>query len=423
MSTAPHAAPPAPAPAPAAAAGPATPEPPASTSLAPGRRRLWLRSRWYLLTAALLVVLGLLLGGLAGRSTWPPLDPRSPDPQGARAAVVLVQREGVDLRTVDDVNALAGALREPGTTVVLPRPDLLSPAQLARLGAVPRGSTGRLILIAPEQGALDAFARGTTLVTAPDGFPDLANPISTPPACRLPEAVRADTADLGGLLYDAGAGDTGCYPRHGHQSLVRHADTADRDTVVLGTGRPFTNNRLDDDGNAALALGLLGAHQHLVWYLPDYNTAAPAAHRKQFSDYIPSGWNWAAVQLMVAAVLAALWRGRRLGPVVAERLPVVVRATETTEGRARLYHRAKARGRAADALRRATAHRLAPALGVPTAAGQPEPIALCTAVADRLGRSADDIRALLYGGPPTDDAALLRLTDDLDALERQVRQP
>ncbi|MEV4614071.1 DUF4350 domain-containing protein [Kitasatospora sp. NPDC049258] len=420
MTTAPPIPPPAPA---AATPPPATPESPTPTSLAPGGRRLWLRSRWYLLTAVLLLVLGLLLGGLTGRSSWPPLDPRSPDPEGARAAVVLLQREGVDVRTVEDDKALATALREPGTTVVLPRPDLLSHAQLSRLGAVPRGSANRLILISPEQSALDALAPGITLVTAPDGFPDIAEPLSTPPACQLPEAVRADTAELGGLLYDAGSGDTGCYPRHGHRSLVRHAENADRETVVLGTGRPLTNSRLDDDGNAALTLGLLGSHQHLVWYLPDYEAGVPLAHRKQFTDFIPAGWNWAALQLTIAAALAALWRGRRLGPVVAEQLPVVVRATETTEGRARLYHRAKARGRAADALRRAAVHRLAPALGVPTAAGQPEPIALCTAVADRVARSADDIRALLYGGPPTDDAALLRLTDDLDALERQVRQP
>ncbi len=103
---------------------------------------------------------------------------------------------------------------------------------------------------------------------------------------------------------------------------------------------------------------------------------------------------------------------------------MVVRASETTEGRARLYRRAKARGRAAEALRRAAAHRLAPALGVPLRSGAPDPDALCAAAADRLpDQPAGDVRALLYGPPPTDDAALLRLADDLDALERQVRNP
>ncbi|WP_371497347.1 DUF4350 domain-containing protein [Kitasatospora sp. NBC_00374] len=422
MTTAP---PPAPAPAIPAApeTAPATPAA-APTSLAPGGRRLWRRSRWYLLALAFLLSVGVLLGGLGNDSAWAPLDPRSPDPEGARAAVVLLGREGVDVRTVEGESALAAALREPGTTVVLPRPDLLSRAQLARLGAVPPGSAGRLVLISPRQDALDALAPGITVVTDPDGVPGVAATISTAPGCRLPEAVRAGNAELGGLLYDAGSEDLGCYPRHGHQSLVRHAGSGDRETVVLGTAQALTNDRLDENGNAALALGLLGAHQRLAWYLPDYSAPVPpSVHRKQFEDFIPAGWNWAALQLIVAAVLAAFWRGRRLGPVVGERLPIVVRATETTEGRARLYHRAKARGRAADALRRAAVHRIAPVLGVPVTAGDPDPTALGAAVAERLGRPAADVQSLLYGGPPTDDAALLRLTDDLDALERQVRQP
>ncbi|MFD9129984.1 DUF4350 domain-containing protein, partial [Kitasatospora sp. NPDC059571] len=131
----------------------------------------------------------------------------------------------------------------------------------------------------------------------------------------------------------------------------------------------------------------------------------------------------AGLTLPVAAAPAALWRARGLGRVVAEDLPVVVRAAETTEGRARLYRRANARGHAAEALRRAVRHRLAPVLGVPPAADGPDPATLCAAAAARTGRPSAEVQALLYGGPPTDDAALLRLTDHLDALERQVRQP
>jgi hypothetical protein len=41
-------------------------------------------------------------------------------------------------------------------------------------------------------------------------------------------------------------------------------------------------------------------------------------------------------------------------------------------------------------------------------------------VAARLGDPATDPHTLLHGPPPPDDAALLRLADDLDALERRV---
>jgi hypothetical protein len=71
------------------------------------------------------------------------------------------------------------------------------------------------------------------------------------------------------------------------------------------------------------------------------------------------------VQLLVALGVLALWRGRRLGPVVEEPLPVVVRAAETVEGRSRLYRKAGARDVAAEALRRAAVRRLGTALGLP----------------------------------------------------------
>ncbi|MFI5533557.1 DUF4350 domain-containing protein [Kitasatospora sp. NPDC051853] len=415
------------APAPGAPApdAPSAEAPPASGTAVrvfPGWGPIWRRSRWFLLGTAVVLVGGLLVSGLDDHREYPPLHPRDPDPHGTRAVVRLLEQRGVDVRTAGTQDELSEALAAPGTTVVLPFTVPLTAGQLGPLTARKRGSDSRLVLIGPDADALAGLAPGISEATDASGEPHLAESAPTAPGCTLPEAARAGRAELGGVLYRPGPGDTGCYPVNGRPSLVRHTDPGSRETVVLGSGRFLTNERLAEQGNASLALGLLGSRHHLVWYLPDYSQA-PAEQPKSLTDHIPAGWNWAALQLAVAAVLAALWRARRLGPVVTERLPVVVRAAETTEGRARLYQRAKARGRAADALRRATRHRTAPALGIPLHTGEPDPAALCTALADRLGRPAADLHALLYGDAPTDDAALLRLTDALDALERQVRQP
>ncbi|MER7704143.1 DUF4350 domain-containing protein [Kitasatospora sp. NPDC097605] len=405
--TAPH--PPTPAPAPA----------PADTSLAPTGRGLWRRARWYLLTAVLVLLAAVVLAAANDERQYPPLDPRSYEATGSHAVVALLQREGlkVDL-TTDPTGRPTGA-----DTLVLPEPDLLTPEQLT---AVAAARHTRLVLIAPGPAALSALAPGIRMSDENGGLP-YARVRSTDPGCSLPEAVRAGSAHVGGLLYTAGSRGEGCYQRgHGYPLVTGPTTATGRaaDVVVLGSGEFLSNELLKKDGNAALGLGLLGAQPHITWHLPDYTAPVAEGGQKSFQDFIPEGWTWAGYQLAVAVALAALWRARRLGPVVSENLPVVVRASETTEGRARLYRRAKARGRAADALRRATAHRLAPALGVPPVAGAPDPTALCAAVADRLPeRSAGDVRALLYGPPPTDDAALLRLADDLDALERQVRKP
>ncbi|MFB7474165.1 DUF4350 domain-containing protein [Kitasatospora sp. NPDC056184] len=405
-------APPTAQPPPAAAPGPA----PAGTSLAPTGRGLWRRARWYLLTVVLALLAAVVLAAVNGDRRYPPLDPRSYDATGSHAVVALLQRQGLDVDPVTDPTTRpAGA-----GTLVLPEPDLLTPEQLAAVGAA---RPARLVLVSPGPAALSALAPGVRLSDENGGIP-YARVRSTDPGCSLPEAVRAGSAHVGGLLYTAGSRGEGCYPRGHGYPVVTVPTGRGTDVVVLGSGDFLTNELLKKDGNAALGLGLLGAQPHVAWHLPDYTAPVAEGGRKSFQDFIPEGWTWAGYQLAVAVVLAALWRARRLGPVVSENLPVVVRASETTEGRARLYRRANARGRAADVLRRATAHRVAPALGVPSVAGAPDPTALCAAVADRLPeRSAGDVRALLYGPPPTDDAALLRLADDLDALERQVRKP
>jgi hypothetical protein len=389
----------------------------AGTSLAPTGRGLWRRARWYLLATVLLLLAGLLLAGLQNNSRYPALDPRSTDPDGTHAVVRLLEQQGLTAGTTTDATA-----RPAGPdTFVVPDPDRLSAGQLRALAAAHHS---RLVLFSPSGETLAALAPAVRQAAQGDST-DYAAPRSTPAGCALPDAVRAGTAGLGELLYLPGPHGTGCYPRHSAYALVREPAGTDADIIVLGGGTFLTNDRIDEDGNASLALGLLGSQPRLTWYLPDYSTTVPESQQKSIADFIPAGWYWAGLQLAVAALLAAAWRARRLGPVVSENLPVVVRAAETTEGRARLYRRAKARGRAAEALRRATLHRLAPVLGVPLVHGAPDPVAFCAAAADRLAgdRTAAAVQFLLYGPPPTDDTALLRLADDLDALERQVRQP
>ncbi|MFE6504868.1 DUF4350 domain-containing protein [Kitasatospora sp. NPDC057738] len=397
---------------------PGTEAPGTPTSLTPSTRGLWRRARWYLAVLAALLIGAAAVSALDQDRRYPPLDPRSYDRDGAHAVVALLERQGIKAElSTDPTTTPAGP-----DTLVLPEPDLLDPAQLR---AVAAARHRRLVLVAPGPAALTALAPGIRL-SDDAGGPAYASVRSTPADCSLTEAVRAGSAQQGGMLYTSGSRGEGCYARgHGYPLVGLPVGDGDHDVIVLGSGTFLHNGELTKDGDASLALGLLGSQPRLTWHLPDYSAPLPeGARTKTFGDYLPSGWHWAGYQLAVAAVLAALWRGRRLGPVVSENLPVVVRAAETTEGRARLYRRARARGRAAEALRGATAHRLAPALGVPLRADAPDSDALCVAVADRLpARPAGDVRALLYGPPPTDDAALLRLADDLDALERQVRNP
>jgi hypothetical protein len=121
----------------------------------------------------------------------------------------------------------------------------------------------------------------------------------------------------------------------------------------------------------------------------------------------------------VVLLLVVLWRGRRLGRLVAEPLPVVVRSVETTLGRAALYRRSRARGRAAQVLRAAAGRRIAVACGLPRTAA---PAVVADLVAARTGRRTADVAALLSGSAPTDDLELVRLARALDSVESELRR-
>jgi hypothetical protein len=157
-----------------------------------------------------------------------------------------------------------------------------------------------------------------------------------------------------------------------------------------------------------------------VWLVPPASAVAAAARPatpKSFYSLVPLGAYLVAIQLAVALLLAVAWRARRLGPLVAEPLPVVVRAAETVEGHARLYQSRRARARAADALRQGLISRLSPLAGLPVTASQD---AVVAALAPRSAQTPARVRELLYGPAPESDRALVELARDLDTFEREV---
>ncbi|MFE7779135.1 DUF4350 domain-containing protein [Streptomyces sp. NPDC057445] len=391
-----------------------------STSLT--SRQIWTRSRGVLLVLVILVAAGIAIAALQSGEQHGRLDPRSADRAGSRAVAELLKAQGVDthvVTTLDEATAATG----PDTTLLVVTPDLLTNRQQEALRTAMAPSGGRTVLVAagpPSVGVLAPGVRAESRTSVSARAPE----------CGFPAAQRAGRTDIGGERYttdDLTTPAEACYPSGGLPTLVRIDDPGDGDTVLLGSPDILYNERLAEQGNASLALQLLGSRPHLVWYLPSLSddSAVPEggddeSGASSVGGLIPSGWLWGTLQLLIAAALAAIWRARRLGPLVAERLPVAIRASESTEGRARLYRKANARDRAASVLRSATRTRLAPLLGVAPADAH-APDVLLHAVSAHLDAGDRDIRTLLFGPAPADDASLVHLADQLDALEREVR--
>jgi hypothetical protein len=186
--------------------------------------------------------------------------------------------------------------------------------------------------------------------------------------------------------------------------------------TVVGASDALTNGTIAQHGNAAFALTLLGRHPQLVWYLPtsaDLLTETPPTLGELSPD-----WVLPAVALVaLTALAAAVWRGRRFGPLIVENLPVTVRANETMQGRARLYEKSSARLRAIDALRIGAVERIARACGLPRVATVDDVVLAASAV---TGAAETEVRRILVDGRPATDRDLVRLSDELLVLERSV---
>lgn len=381
-----------------------------ATSLTPTVRSLARRSVFWLVLAAIAAAVAIVSAIAAGSGpTGEPLGADNPAPVGAQALVKVLGAHGVTVVAADTFAEATAAGGKQATVLVYDPSALLSAEQLQQLKAK------NLVLVAPGKSALDALAGGVSAATR--NLP--ADTVAA--GCSLPAAQRSGDILAGGSAYRVPDTFTGCFPRgDGRYSLAtgpRSGSQAGTGTVttvtVLGAAAVLRNESIINAGNAALAVALLGAEPTLVWYLPSL-ADVPSSGPPSLGELTP-GWVTPVLVLLVAvAAAAAFWRGRRFGPLVAENLPVVVKARETMEGRARLYQRSSARLHALDALRIGAAGRLATLTGLPRSATIGE---IADAVARLTGRHPDELRGILLDASPASDGELARLSQQLTDLE------
>ncbi len=360
----------------------------------------------------------------------------SPAGTGRHGSSELAERlaaAGVTLERVTSSDDALEALRGGDATLFVPAPDLAHPMFLLKLTEL-RGAY-RIVLVRP--GLLARLASGMPVdVAQARWFTGVAAP-----ECATDYAARAGAATVHRDRYAAFEGmptpDTLCYGG----SLIGY-DIDELELLFIGATEPFRNDRIDEHGNSALATGLLGAHERVIWLdlhqrepvdiqfeLPEFergdqdrtNTGDPLL------DAFPSQLWAITVLLLVGGALFALVRARRLGPPVTEPLPVLVPAAEAITGRGRLYERIRARQSSLATLREATIARLARTLAPLATAperslGAPGPArdSFVAQVAARAGLPPATVAAVLYGPSPEDDQGLVRAATDLDRLVAAV---
>jgi hypothetical protein len=398
--------------------------------ITPTVRRSLRRSLYWAVAIGALLAFGLVMVALngAGRvaERW---GAGETAPSGSRALVEVLRDQGVDVivtSTLDESRselegtALNGTEQVDGgagaTLFVGDARGILGEDQWGEV----LGLADHTVIAEPTALALDGLGLDA-LVAGPldSGDPDAGSPegddagrVTLEAGCRVPAAQRAESLSAAGVGYSTLEG-TICFDAGQAGAALVSLEVEGRQVTVLGAGTALQNDDITRSGNAALVLGLLGEHETLVWYQP-----SPAdLSTPTFAELTPGWVNPVAWLALLVGLAAAIWRGRRLGPVVIENLPVVVKTTETMEGRARLYAREGSRLRALDALRVGTLRRLAAGLALGRAAGVDD---IVIAVAGITGRDQQSLRALLVGTEPGSDRDLVQLSDRLLELERQV---
>ena len=327
------------------------------------------------------------------------LDPRNPGRDGAQALARVLDAHGAPVTVARGQDQLIDAPVDATTTVVVTDPGELGPSTLRTLrtraeGAAALVLVGRAATLAP---LLDLDTTGAVTGTRAAGCDA---PVTQDLSLRTRDADGLDGLDCFGATLGRVDG-----------------------TWVLTSPGSLTNAHVLEADNAAVGLRLLGQGDSVVWYVAD-SADTPADDGVDLAGLLPP-WLLPALLLLAAALVAlVLWRGRRLGPLVTEPIPVVVRAVESTRSRGRLYRRTADRQHAARVLVAATRRRLLEVLGLPR--GTPTET-LVVAVAARTGRDPHDVHDLLTGsllGTATKkDTPLVGLGQRLLELEDEVRTP
>lgn len=361
----------------------------------------WLRRHRTSLVVTAFLVLAVVVavltsGGPVGQDAA--YDPDNAGTDGARAVARVLDDQGVEVDVVRSAGDLRDADAGAGTTVVVTSTERLGDSTVERLLRDADGA--RVVVVDPNPELLRLLEQGQSGGGVPTDDPIDAS-------CDDPLY-----ADLAIEVDDATAmPGNGCFA----DTLVTRDDL-----TLLGAPQLLTNDQVLRADNAAVALRLLGQDDRLVWYVASYDDLV-GDDGVDFWSLVPDWIRPGLALLLLATGALIVWRGRRLGPLATEPLPVVVKAIETTRSRGRLYRRSGDRHHAAETLRAATRARVRARMRLGTSLDEPS---LVRDVARHVGRPEAEVADLLgtFGRVPGTDRDLINLANALAALEEEVRR-
>jgi Domain of unknown function (DUF4350) len=366
-----------------------------------------------------LVVLGAIVAlAIIGGAPSPsiPLSPRSTTPEGTRGLVLFLEELGA---TVD----IGRDAPDDEVDVALVLADGLGAGRRAEVRSwVEEGGT---LVVADPGSPLAATVSGDD---DGDGQPDDAGgfdgidfELSDRGSCDVDVLDGADRISIGGtdlfatpsVAFEVGDEMPSCFGDFRRALIV--SEQVGRGTIVsIGDPDLFINQNLDADDNAVVASALLAPTQGTA---VRFLEAPFQVRERTLTDLVPDNIIRAFIQVLIAFVVYALWRGRRLGRPVAEVQPVEVAGSELVAAVGGLLEVTGAPDRAAELLRADLRRDLGVRFGI--APDTPTDV-VAEIVAERSGADPRRLAAALTYRPPQTDADLVELARLIDSVRQEV---
>jgi antitoxin (DNA-binding transcriptional repressor) of toxin-antitoxin stability system len=329
-----------------------------------------------------------------------PLDPTSPGPAGTKALVDTLRDLGVGVSVSTELPSGAGA-------ALLLADDLTEDRRAELLDWVNDGGT--LVVADPSSPVTQIEPAGNTRIGLVEA--------ELEPRCALPATRDVGRVSApGAVVFRVPPGAQGCFQRDGGSWLVAFPTGAGT-LVRLGGASALLNREIGKADNAVLMVDLLAPEPGAGAAVTVLRPPGPGGGSKGLGALIAPRVKLALLQLLIAFLLLALWRSRRLGRPLTEPTAVRIRGSELVVAVGNLLQRARHRRQAAALLSGDLRRTLAERLGLPASAPARQVAETASA---RTGIQQERVLAALEPSMPRDEAELVALGQEIDTIRTEV---
>ncbi|MEO5842282.1 MAG: DUF4350 domain-containing protein [Acidimicrobiales bacterium] len=346
------------------------------------------------------IVIAFAIVGRGDEGSTRPLAPDSTSASGMRGLVLLAEAFGADVDVVD------GAPTADRTVAFMPadRYGRTDTSDMRRWV----GNGGILVVADPQSSFVPRLGGLLGSGVVEDSSLEAGD-------CTISALSKAQTVSAqGAFLFRPPTSSTRCFTVSGDALIV--AIPEGKGTIVaVGGSSIFQNSHLDDADNAVVAVSLLAPKQGTK--VAFVRGPSFGAGDETLWGLIRPGIRYGLLQVALAFLLFAIWRGRRLGRPVLEIPRIEIEGSEFVEAVGHLLERTNSPTYAASVLRADARREIARRIGGGRA-DDPESLAALLDV--RLGADRNRVRALLIDSHVADEHELVTLAQQLQSLRQEV---